>query len=73
VLPVGSNDVSHINANTRIIAVDTPNDNSLSSSWGGYRTSVDAIEDATGYDLLSAVPTGLQKNLEAKTDTGPTK
>jgi endonuclease G len=72
VLPAGKNNVSRINANTRVIAVDTPNDNSLSSNWGTYRTSVDAIEAATGYDLLSAVPTGLQKNLEAKTDTGPT-
>jgi endonuclease G len=72
VLPVGKNDVSRINANTRVIAVDTPNNNSLSSNWGSYRTSVDAIETATGYDLLSAMPTSLQNNLEARTDTGPT-
>jgi endonuclease G len=72
VLPIGTNDVSRITANTRVIAVDTPNDNSLSSSWGSYRTSVDAIEDATGYDLLSALPMSLQKSLEAKTDAGPT-
>jgi endonuclease G len=72
VLPVGKNDMSRINANTRVIAVDTPNDNSLSSNWGSYRTRVDAIEAATGYDLLSAIPTDLQRSLEAKTDTGPT-
>jgi endonuclease G len=72
VLPVGSNDVSRLTASTRVIAVNTPNDNSLSSSWGSYRTTVDAIEDATGYDLLSALPSGLQRTLEAKTDTGPT-
>lgn len=72
VLPVGSNDVSRITASTRVIAVNTPNDNSLSSSWGNYRTTVDAIEDATGYDLLSALPSALQRTLEAKTDTGPT-
>lgn len=72
VLPVGKNDVSRLNATTRVIAVDTPNDNSLRSNWGSYRTSVDAIETATGYDLLSAMSTSLQNNLEAKTDSGPT-
>lgn len=72
VLPVGSNDVSRITASTRVIAVNTPNDNSLSSSWGSYRTSIDAIESATGYDLLSALPISLQTTLEAKTDAGPT-
>jgi endonuclease G len=72
VLPVGSNDVSRITSSTRVIAVNTPNANSLSSSWGGYRTSVDAIEAATGYDLLANLPTSVQAQLEAKTDTGPT-
>jgi endonuclease G len=72
VLPTGSNDVSRITSSTRVIAVNTPNNNSLNSAWGGYRTSVDAIEAATGYDLLSALPSGLQSTLEAKADTGPT-
>ncbi|NML67943.1 DNA/RNA non-specific endonuclease [Hymenobacter sp. RP-2-7] len=72
VLPVGSNDVNRITSNTRVIAVNTPNSNSLSSSWGGYRTSVDALEAATGLDLLSALSTSLQAQLESKTDTGPT-
>ena len=72
VLPVGVNDLGRITSSTRVIAVDTPNENSLSSSWGRYRTSVDAIESATGYDLLSALPTSSQATLEAQTDTGPT-
>ena len=72
VLPAGSNDVGRVTNSTRVIAVNTPNNNTLSSAWGGYRTSVDAIEAATGYDLLSALPSGLQSTLEAKTDTGPT-
>ena len=72
VLPTGSTDVSRITATTRVIAVNTPNDNSVNASWGSYRTSVDAIESATGYDLLSALPSTLQTTLEAKTDTGPT-
>jgi endonuclease G len=72
VLPSGTNDLARITTKTRVIAIDTPNDNSLSSSWGSYRTSVDAIETATGYDLLSALPTSTQKTLEASHDTGPT-
>jgi endonuclease G len=73
VLPVGSNDLSRVTSSTRVIAINTPNDNSLNAAWSGYRTSVDAIEAAAGLDLLSALPTSLQNTLEAKTDTGPTK
>ncbi|RTQ45288.1 DNA/RNA non-specific endonuclease [Hymenobacter gummosus] len=73
VLPVGNDDAGRVTSSTRVIAVDTPNDNSLSSSWGTYRTSVDAIEQATGYDLLSAVKPGVQTALEAQVDGGPTQ
>ncbi|TLM93357.1 DNA/RNA non-specific endonuclease [Hymenobacter jeollabukensis] len=72
VLPAGSNDAARVEAGTRVIAIDTPNDNGLSSSWGTYRTSVDAIEAATGLDLLSAVKASVQASLEARTDAGPT-
>ncbi|MFC5271525.1 DNA/RNA non-specific endonuclease [Adhaeribacter terreus] len=72
VLPEGNGDVNRVNNTTRIIAVNTPNINSVSSSWGTYRTSVDAIEAATGYDLLSNLPEAVQTAVEAKTDNGPT-
>ncbi|RAK65888.1 DNA/RNA non-specific endonuclease [Hymenobacter edaphi] len=72
VLPNGSNDAARVEAGTRVIAIDAPNDNGLSPSWGSYRTSVDAIEAATGLDLLSAVKPSVQASLEARTDTGPT-
>ncbi|AYA38929.1 DNA/RNA non-specific endonuclease [Hymenobacter oligotrophus] len=71
VLPVGNNDVSRINANTRIIAIDTPNENSISPDWGNYRTSVDKIEEATGLDLLSGLPVEVQAIIESKVDNGP--
>jgi endonuclease G, mitochondrial len=73
VLPEGVNDMSRINANTRVIAVHTPNINSISSDWGMYRTSVDALEQATGYDFLSSLPDQVENVLESKVDTGPTK
>jgi endonuclease G len=71
ILPVGDNDVSRINASTRVIAIDTPNDNGLLTTWGSYRTTVDAIEAATGYDLLSNLPVDVQSALESKVDSGP--
>ncbi|WP_375433667.1 DNA/RNA non-specific endonuclease [uncultured Hymenobacter sp.] len=71
ILPVGDNDVARINANTRVIAIDTPNDNSLNSNWGTYRTTVDAIEQVTGYDILSNLPVDVQNALESRIDNGP--
>lgn len=68
VLPNGNNDSSRINADTRVIAVDIPNNNSVNNNWKSYRVSVDAIEAATGYNLLTRLPASLQSVLEARTD-----
>jgi len=72
VLPQGSDDVNRVSTSTRVIAVNTPNTNSVSASWGNYRTSVDEIEAATGYDILSKVVPAVQNVIEAKVDNGPT-
>jgi endonuclease G, mitochondrial len=64
----GNNDLSRIDTTTRVIAVNTPNNNSVSSDWKTYRTSVDAIETATGYNLLSNVSTSVQSVIEARVD-----
>ena len=72
ILPVGTDDATRVLSSTRVIAIDTPNDNSINTTWGTYRTSVDAIEAATGYDILSAVPTAVQQVVEARVDNGPT-
>jgi len=64
----GVNDLSRISASTRVIAINTPNTNSVDSKWQTYLTSVDTIEAATGYDLLSNVSISIQKALEAKVD-----
>jgi endonuclease G len=71
ILPTGTNDASRVTASTRVIAIDTPNDNAISTSWGSYRTSVDAIEAATGLDILSAVAPAIQQAIEARVDDGP--
>jgi endonuclease G, mitochondrial len=73
VLSQGTGDVSRVTTSTRVIAVNTPNSNSVSSSWGGYRTTVDAIESATGYNLFSNLSSTIQSAIESKVDTGPTQ
>ena len=72
ILSTGTNDATRVTTSTRVIAIDTPNDQSISTSWGTYRTSVDATEAATGLELLSAVLTAIQQTIEARTDNGPT-
>lgn len=73
VLPQGTNDLARVTTSTRVIAVNTPNSNSVSSSWGTYRTTVDAIETATGYNLFSNLSSSIQSVIESKVDNGPTK
>ena len=69
VLPVGQNDVLRINEDTRIIAVNIPNENSVgANSWKNYRVSVDELERLTGYDFLSNVSVDIQTVIEEKVD-----
>jgi endonuclease G len=70
VIPQGNNDLARINSSTRVIAVNTPNSQSIASNWRNYRTSVNAIEQATGYDLLSNLSESLQTILEDNVDAG---
>lgn len=69
VLPNGNNDLSRINASTRVIAVVMPNTQACSSySWSHYKVSVDAVESLTGYDFLSNLSSDIQSVIEAKVD-----
>ncbi|MFD2515145.1 DNA/RNA non-specific endonuclease [Pontibacter locisalis] len=69
IIPDGDNDAARVTANTRVIAIDMPNDQSVSSDWRQYRTSVDALEAKTGYDLLSMVADNVESIIEASVDT----
>jgi len=71
ILPVGDNDAARVSATTRVIAVDMPNIDAINSDWTTYRTSVDAIEVATGYDILSNLPVAVQEVIESKVDSVP--
>ncbi|HEY0195138.1 MAG TPA: DNA/RNA non-specific endonuclease [Kofleriaceae bacterium] len=60
-----------VTTSTRVIAVMMPNDDSkisLGADWKTFRVSVDAVEAATGYDLLSDVATPVQAVIEARVD-----
>jgi endonuclease G len=70
VLPNGDDDINRIDANTQVIAIDTPNDNNISNNWMNYVCTVKDIEQATGYHLLSALPQSIREVLEDKRFTG---
>jgi endonuclease G len=70
-LPEGNGDLQRIAAGQgRIVALDTPNDNSISPQWEQYLTSVDKIEAASGLDILSALPPTTQAKLQSTVDSG---
>lgn len=64
IIPEGDNDLQRITDHTRVIAVDTPNENNITPNWMTYLCTVRDIEKATGYDLFSALPRTLQNSLE---------
>ncbi|MCR8560851.1 DNA/RNA non-specific endonuclease [Mucilaginibacter sp. BJC16-A38] len=70
VIPNGNNDLSRITSSTRVIAVNTPNINTISTDWTQYITTVQAIETATGYSLLTNLPAAVRAALETKKDAG---
>ena len=58
-----------IRNDTRVIAVIMPNAQGIKNDdWRSYRQSVDTVEQITGYDFLSNLPTATQTILEAKVD-----
>ena len=69
VLPIGSNDATRVSGSTRLIAIDVPNNQTVSAQpWKNYRTSVDQIEALTGLDFFSNVSTTVQSSIESVTD-----
>ena len=69
VIPNGNDDLRRINNTTRVIAVNTPNINTVNRNWKLYRTSVDDIEALIGFNILSNVSGSVQQIIESKVDT----
>jgi endonuclease G len=70
IIPTGTGDLARVTASTRVIAVNTPNINSIGTDWKNYIVTVRDIETATGYNLLSALPQSVQDAVETKKDSG---
>ncbi len=71
VVPQGTDANFTLTENTRVIAVSIPNTQvAADKPWRAYLTTVDAIEQLTGYDFLKNVPTDLQRVLESRIDGG---
>ncbi|NJM52951.1 MAG: DNA/RNA non-specific endonuclease [Blastocatellia bacterium] len=65
-VPSGQN----ITKDTRIIAVDMPNIDGIDKkNWRDYKTTVRQIEQKTGYNFLTVLPTEVQSVLETKIDS----
>ena len=62
-------DLSRVKCSTRTIAVIMPNVQGIrNNSWESYLTTVDAVEQLTGYDLFSNLPPTIQACIEAGTN-----
>ncbi len=69
VMPEPGLSAADVTAATRVIAVNIPNTPSVGSqSWRRFVTTVDEIEDLTGYELLSNVNQGVQRVIEGQKD-----
>ena len=70
IMPRGDNDISRIASGTRVIAINTPNVNTINSDWKQYIVTVRDIEAQTGYNLLSSLPQAVQDVVEKVKDPG---
>ena len=66
VIVVLDNVEDDITRRTQVIAVDMPNSDRIEADWQTYRTTIDRIEIATGYDLLSEVSENVQAAIESR-------
>ena len=78
VIPAGNGDLiraGNVSA-VRVIAVNTPNINTVNANWKNYISTVREIEAAvtastgTSFNLLSALPQSVQDAVETKRDSG---
>lgn len=69
VLPQPGMQPEDVSAEIRVIAVNMPNVSGIRDEpWQDFLTTVDDIEELTGYDLLSQVSVGMQRVLEGQVD-----
>ena len=64
----GTEDLTDVNDQSRVLAVLMPNDNAVGYDWAQYRVSTDQVEKATGYHFFTALPPELAGKLRIKID-----
>ena len=70
IIPNGNGDLARITTSTRVIAINTPNINTINSDWTQYLCTPKSIETATGYSFFTACSTAIKTALENKLDSG---
>lgn len=76
ILDEGTGDLNRVTESTKVIAVDIPNTTTCTSvatsagysekdAWKYYLTTVDAIEEKTGYNFFSELPLEIQASIES--------
>lgn len=63
-LPQGENDLSRINAQSTVIAVDMLNAQTVQNGWEDYIVTISDVEKATNYAFLSTLSVSLQAILK---------
>ncbi len=71
ILPNGTNDIDRVTTSTRVIAINVPNDQGISTNWAQFITTVNSVENLTGYDLLENIPNSIESVIESRLDNGP--
>ena len=65
----GSDDLSKLNSNTRVITVEMPNDqDAVGEEWAGFRTSASQVEKETGLHFFDRVKPEIAASLREKVD-----
>jgi endonuclease G, mitochondrial len=71
VLDQAGSNAANVTANTRVIAVDIPNEQGVrEANWRTFRVSVDQLEAKTGYNFLTNVTESVQQAIESRVDQG---
>jgi endonuclease G len=70
IIPAGNSDMTRVRGTSRVIAINTANDNAIDPDWTKYIVTVRDIELATGYNLFSALPKNIQDQIEIERDAG---
>jgi len=56
------------NLRTRMIAIITPNDQTVTEEWGNYRVSVADVEKLTGYRFFPSIPADIARAIKNNVD-----